>query len=317
MRSSRRLGPQGSGDGPGERIGIDVVGLAVGAEGDRSEDRDQFRLQHRVEDAAFHMLRLAHEAEIDLLLGLALRVDHGARRLAGADHVAVLAAEADGATALGRDPADDLFVDRAGEHHLDHLDGRLVGDAQASAELRLNAEPAEHAPDLRAAAMNHDGLQAGLLEEHDILGEIFRRGAVAHGVAAIFDDDDLLIVALHVGQGLDQNFRAHMHVREGVFCQRFFHREALSSLRRRIGMRDDALLAQRCRTAKRHSRQSSEKWSRRERRIGGENGQRQGGGHNRALTLSCDPLEDCTGRSLRCLPRIPPSPVRPSPAFGI
>ena len=130
----------------------------------------------------------------------------------GRDHVAVLAAQADRLAALGPDPADDLLVDGAGQHHLDHLDGGLVGHAQARLELRLDAELLQHLADLRPAAVHHDRLHAGLFEQHDVLGEILRGGAVAHGVAAIFDDHDLLVVALHVGQGLDEDFGAHVHV---------------------------------------------------------------------------------------------------------
>ena len=70
--------------------------------------------------------------------------------------------------------------------------------------------------DLRPAAVHDDRLDAGLLEQHDVLGEILRRGAVAHGVAAVFDDHDLLVVALHVRQGLDEDFGAHMHVGQRV-----------------------------------------------------------------------------------------------------
>jgi hypothetical protein len=59
-------------------------------------------------------------------------------------HVAVLAAQADRLAAGLVDEADDLLVDRAGQHHLDDLDGGGVGDAQAGGEFRLDAEPLEH-----------------------------------------------------------------------------------------------------------------------------------------------------------------------------
>ncbi len=72
----------------------------------------------------------------------------------------------------------------------------------------------QHPADLRTAAVHDDRLDARLLEQHDVLGEILRGGTVAHGVAAIFDHHDLLVVALHVRQGLDEDFGAHVHVRE-------------------------------------------------------------------------------------------------------
>ena len=69
------------------------------------------------------------------------------------------------------------------------------------------------------------GFMPRLLEEHDVLGEILGRGAVAHGVAAVFDDHDLLVVALHVRQSLDEDLGLHVHVRE-----RFGHRQLLAGL---------------------------------------------------------------------------------------
>ncbi len=123
-------------------------------------------------------------------------------------HVAVLAAQPDGLAALRRDPADDLLVDGAGQHHLDDLDRGLVGDAQARLELALDPEPLQHRPDLRSAAVHHDGFEARLLEQNDVLGEILRRRLVAHGVPAVLDDHHLLVVALHVRQSLHEDLGA-------------------------------------------------------------------------------------------------------------
>src|SRR5581483_8434020 len=52
--------------------------------------------------------------------------------------------------------ADDLLVDRAGQHHLDDLDGLGVGDAQPGGEFRLDAQFLQHVADLRPAAMDDD-----------------------------------------------------------------------------------------------------------------------------------------------------------------
>src|SRR6202011_2393194 len=101
---------------------------------------------------AVYRLRLADETEIDVALDVRVRVLDGPRHALGEDHVAILAGEADRLAPLGIDRHDDFLVDRAGEHHLDHLDGRLVGDAEPGAELRLDAETAEHLADLWAAA---------------------------------------------------------------------------------------------------------------------------------------------------------------------
>ena len=126
--------------------------------------------------------------------------------LARGHHVAVLAAEADRPPALRVDRADDLLVDRAGEHHLDDLDRRLVGDAQAAGEARFDAELLQHRADLRPAAVHDDRIDARLLEQHHVAREVARLVLVAHGVAAVFDHDDRVVIAQHVRQRLHQDF---------------------------------------------------------------------------------------------------------------
>ena len=121
------------------------------------------------------------------------------------DHVAVLAAQADGAAALVVDVADDLLVDRAGQHHFDDFHGRLVGDAQAVGEFRLDAELGQHGADLRAAAVDHHRIDAGLFEQDHVAGEIARGRLVAHGVAAIFHHHGRFVVMKHVRQRLHQD----------------------------------------------------------------------------------------------------------------
>ncbi len=90
------------------------------------------------------------------------------------DQPAVLAGDADRLAAGRLDRGHDLLVDRAGQDHLDHLDGGGVGDAQAVDEGRLDLEPVEHGLDLRPAAMDHDRIDADLLQQHDVAGEVAR-----------------------------------------------------------------------------------------------------------------------------------------------
>jgi len=116
-----------------------------------------------------------------------------------AAHVGFLAGE--------RDPVGDLLVDRAGEDHLGDLRGLGVRHAQAIDEARFHAQRLEHRADLRAAAMDDDRIDADRLEQHDILGEIVRRLGIAHRVAAIFHDERLAGVALHIGQRFGERFR--------------------------------------------------------------------------------------------------------------
>ena len=63
--------------------------------------------------------------------------------------------------------------------------------------------------------MDDDRQHARLFQQHHILGEILGSRRIAHGMAAIFDDDNLLIVALHVRQRLGQRLGLRMDVRKG------------------------------------------------------------------------------------------------------
>ncbi len=156
---------------------------------------------------------------------LRIRIDHGARHLARRDHVAVLAGEPDRPPARRVDEADDLLVNRAGQHHLDDLDGFLVGNAQARGELGLDAEALEHLPDLRPAAMHDHRIDRGLLHQHDVAREALRHRLVAHRVAAVLHHDGFLVVALHVRQRLDEGagliLRRNGHRAVPVFARRF------------------------------------------------------------------------------------------------
>ena len=158
-----------------------------------------------VEHGRVDLLGLADEAQIDDGLDLGIGVDQAAGGLARDHHVAVLAAEPDRLAAGPVDETDDLLVDRAREHHLDDFDRRRVGDAQAAGEFRLDAEPLEHLADLRPAAVHDHRVDGGLLHQHDVAGEALGHILLAHGMAAVFHDDDFLVVTLHMGERFRQN----------------------------------------------------------------------------------------------------------------
>ena len=84
------LGPERAGDGAGEGIGVDVVGLAIGALRDRRQDRDQFAAEDLLQHSRIHLVGLADEAEIDSVFAGGRA---GAWTLRAVHHVAVLAAK--------------------------------------------------------------------------------------------------------------------------------------------------------------------------------------------------------------------------------
>ena len=65
--------------------------------------------------------------------------------------------------------------------------------------------------------MHHDRIDGGLLQKHDVAGEVAGEMLIAHGVAAVFHDDDLLVVALHIGQRFGQDTGLHLGA-YGVAC---------------------------------------------------------------------------------------------------
>jgi hypothetical protein len=107
----------------------------------------------------------------------------------------------------GVDRRHDLLVDRAGKHHLDHFHGRGVGDPEAVDEARLDIEPLQHLADLGAPAMHHHRQDADLAQQRDVAGEDVGQFLVDHGMAAIFDDEALAGIFLHIGQGVGQGPR--------------------------------------------------------------------------------------------------------------
>ena len=87
-QEQQALGSERAGDGAGERVGVDVVGLAVGALRDRRQHRDQLATENLLEHGHVHLVGLADEAEIDHVFARPV----GAVDLARGDHGAVLAA---------------------------------------------------------------------------------------------------------------------------------------------------------------------------------------------------------------------------------
>ena len=133
------LGLEHLGDLAGHDVGVDVVGLAIGADADRRDDRDEIAGIEKGDDGRIDGGDVADLADVDHLVGLVLVRQ---QQLLGADEVAVLAGQADRLAAVTVDEVDDILVDLAAEHHLDHVHGLFVGDAHALDELALLADAA-------------------------------------------------------------------------------------------------------------------------------------------------------------------------------
>jgi hypothetical protein len=82
-------------------------------------------------------------------------------------------------------------------------------------------EPVQHLTDLRTAAMDDDRVDPDLLQEHHVGRELMRDLHVAHGVAAIFDDEGRAGEAAHEGKRLGERFGLREPLFAGKFRRRF------------------------------------------------------------------------------------------------
>ena len=76
-------------------------------------------------------------------------------------------------------------------------------DALAVGELRLSSQLLQRLGDLGAAAVDDDGLEAGGLQQHHLLGEAALQLWIHHRRAAVLDDGALAAELADVAQRLD------------------------------------------------------------------------------------------------------------------
>ena len=79
-----------------------------------------------------------------------------------------------------------------------------VGDPQALDELDLHSEPLHVLGDVGAAAVDDDRVEADVLEQHDVGGELVAERVVAHRRAAVLDHHRAAVELADVGQRLEQ-----------------------------------------------------------------------------------------------------------------
>ena len=197
------LGKQRFGELAGDEVGVDVVGLAVAAHADRRDHRDEVARIEQLDDFRVDAVDLADEPDVDHLAvdGLALQ-----QHLPRVDERAVLPGEADRLAALLVDEADDLLVELA-QHHLDDVHHPVVGDAHPLPEFALDAHLLQQVADLRAAAVDDHRIHPDELQHDDVAREARLERRLGHRVAAVLDDDDLVVKALDVRQRLGKDLR--------------------------------------------------------------------------------------------------------------
>lgn len=174
------------------------MSVVLGA-GDRGDDRDAAVGEQGLDRARVDRGDLADPPDVD-----EFAVDLGLV-LGGGDGVRVLAGQADGERTVLVEQPDQLALHLAGQHHPYDVHGVLGGHPEARLELADDAVLVEGGADLGAAAVHDDGLETGVVQEHDVLGEGGLQVLVDHGVAAELDDDRLAVVPDQPGQRLDED----------------------------------------------------------------------------------------------------------------
>jgi hypothetical protein len=109
------------------------------------------------------------------------------------------------ATTGTRSSAHEVAVDPSHQDHAGDVEGLGVGHPQAVDEGGHLAEAGHELTDLRTTAVDHDDLQAGRVEQDDVLGEAGQCGLVAHGVAAVLHHHHVSVEAAEVRQRLDED----------------------------------------------------------------------------------------------------------------
>ena len=211
VEHARRVGQQQQlfrfqnfGDAAGDNVSVDVVRLALFADTDRRDHRNECASFEVTDQAGVNLGDFANHADVNQISVIVAVMQH---QFFGADHVAILASQANRLATCLVDQIDDVFVNLAAQHHLDDLHRLGVGDAHALNKLALLADTGEQILDLRPAAVHDDHIHADELEENNVARKTLFQILVDHGVAAEFDDDGFAVEAFDVGQCFGQDGR--------------------------------------------------------------------------------------------------------------
>ena len=110
---------------------------------------------------------------------------------------------------------DQVLVHFSAQDHLHDIHRLIIGAAQTVDKLALLADLVEHLADLRPAAMDEHDLDADQVEQHDILDDRLFELFIDHGIAAIFDDDDLSRILLDIRERLDEDLGLDLGIDPG------------------------------------------------------------------------------------------------------
>ena len=98
------------------------------------------------------------------------------------------------------DESDNLFIDLAHENHLDDVQRLLVCHPHPAHIAAGYPHLVQHLVDLGTAAVNHDGIDTHILEQHDVLSETFLQLFIDHGMTAILNDKSFAVEAPKIGK---------------------------------------------------------------------------------------------------------------------
>src|ERR1700759_1841698 len=143
----QRVGMCGNRAGGGHLVRIDVVVLAVEAEGETGEHRHRTHLPDRFKPAWIGADDLANEAEV-----------RSGALFARTKDEAIAAGEPDGRLAMRSQGSDEVFVDAPGEHHQRGIASLGVRDTQPGNEHALLAQRLQGAGQRYTAAMDNRDL---------------------------------------------------------------------------------------------------------------------------------------------------------------
>ena len=97
------------------------------------------------------------------------------------------------------------LVDLAREHHAHDFRRLLVRIAQPAHKTGRDAHALQGLRDLRSAAVNENDFDPDELQKgHVAHDQLFER-LVRHGVAAVLDDEDLILILLDIGHRLEKD----------------------------------------------------------------------------------------------------------------